>query len=80
MWWDTNVSEDLIASIFRPSETLVSYNITTRCHNPEDNDLIFRICRFSRKRLYIFSLAFMFPTTEIYLRNLRDGSKVPVRN
>jgi hypothetical protein len=40
------VSEDLAASIFRvhmetarSSGKLVSYLITTRCHNPEESDL-----------------------------------------
>jgi hypothetical protein len=36
---DTNVSEDFAASIFRSSETLVSYRHIKRRYNPIDLDL-----------------------------------------
>jgi hypothetical protein len=49
LWWDSNVSEDHTASIFRvileaafSSETFESYHNTTRRHSPEDLDFEYR--------------------------------------
>jgi len=40
----TNVSKDQVASIFRSSETLVSYRNTTRRHNQADLNLNIQGC------------------------------------
>jgi hypothetical protein len=50
MWQNTNISEDLPASIFRvkveaaASEMLVSYHIIMLYHSPEDNLNLFYHC------------------------------------
>jgi hypothetical protein len=47
IWWDTDVSEDLAASIFRvkiEAATMVSYHITACCHKPEDHNMYLYHC------------------------------------
>jgi len=44
MWQYTNKLENQAASILRVNEIVLSYQIITCCHKPEDHNLNFHIC------------------------------------
>jgi len=79
MWEDTSVSEDPEEEAARPSETLVSYHITTRRHISEDRDLNVRLC-FKRNGEQLIHSRVLSDVriTQPIMQSLRLMSKVQI--